>query len=179
MLFLFDVLSLSLFLFYVKFESSFRCINAIINAGRSSSSFSLQSMSSLGCKGLWFVVSFLVPSSGHWSYSLVRFKYSPKYLTKRTSPSVFPLMRFLLYSLVSSCFLILLRLSFLMFSFFRLFEVVCFQYSQILVTCKFPFFRVFWLCLDLVVFWFSLLSYFPCLIPSLSCLYILTADIRV
>ena len=48
----------------------------------------------------WFIFS---------SSSLVLFKNSPDYLTKRTALAFILLMRFLLYSLVSSSFLVLLR----------------------------------------------------------------------
>ena len=59
---------------------------------------------------------FLVLWSICWS-SLIHFKNGSKYLTKWTAHVFIPFMKFLLYSLVSSRFLILVRYSFLIFSF--------------------------------------------------------------
>ena len=71
------------------------------------------STSSLGCKALCMVISFLVLCSICLSSSLVHFKNGPEYLMMRTEP----LIRFLLESFVSSSFLVLLRYSFSIFSF--------------------------------------------------------------
>ena len=61
-----------------------------------------------------------------------------------------PLMRFVLYSLILSSFLVLLRNSFYNFFFhLDLFDGIRFQYSQVLVS--FFFRRVFWFFLDSVV----------------------------
>ena len=77
-------------LFYVVIESSYRCINAFFNVGESSSFFFLDtyslSMSSLTCKALCIVMSFLVLWSICFSSSLVHFKNDPE-----NSPSVYPL----------------------------------------------------------------------------------------
>ena len=57
---------------------------------------------------------------------------------KRGSSLFIPLMRFLLYNLVLSSFLILLRYSFKVFSYlFCLFDRVCIQYSQIFLSLPF------------------------------------------
>ena len=60
-------------------------------------------------------MSFLVLRSTCWS-SLVHFKNCPKYLIRGTAQVFIPLMRFLL-CLISSSFLVLMRYSFLIFSF--------------------------------------------------------------
>ena len=107
---------------YIVFESSCRCINAVFNAGKSSSSFLIRhfflllSTSFLGCKDLYIVISFLVLWSIHWN-SCLTFRNSPEYLTRGTALTIIPLMKFLLYIFVSSSFLVLLRYSFLIFSF--------------------------------------------------------------
>ena len=49
------------------------------------------------------------------SFSLVHFKKWHEYLTRETAQAFIPLISFLLYSLVSSSFLVLLRYSFLIF----------------------------------------------------------------
>ena len=62
-------------------------------------------------------MSFLVLWSICLSSSFVHFKNGPKYLTRRTVQVFIPLMRFLLYTLLSSSFPILLKYSFWIFSF--------------------------------------------------------------
>ena len=133
MAFLFAIISLSL-----QFFSSNRRINAIFNA----SVFFLLlflwhitlSPSFLGCKVLCIVMYFLVLCSICWSSFLVHFKICPKYLTRGTAQVFTPLTRFLLYSLVSSSFLVLQKYSFLFFLFYlHLFDGICFWYSQVLV----------------------------------------------
>ena len=129
--------------FYVVFESLYRCINAIFNASKSSSPFFFDTYSlsttSLWCKALCMVFSFLVLWSICWSSSLVQFKNGPKCLTRRTAQVFILFIRFLPYSLVSSSFLILQRYSFLI-SFFHLhlFDCICFQYSYVFVSFLFP-----------------------------------------
>ena len=71
--------------------------------------------SSLGCKALCMVISFLVLWSICLSSSLVHSKNTPEYLMRMTARVFIPLMRFLLFSLVSSSFLVPLRYSFLFF----------------------------------------------------------------
>ena len=66
------------------------------------------SKSSLGSKAICVVTSFLVLWSICWSSSLVHFKNGPDYLTRGTSHVFISLMRFLLCSLVSRIFPILL-----------------------------------------------------------------------
>ena len=92
------------------------------------------SISSLGCKALCIVLSFLVFVSICWNSSLVHFKNGPKYLTRRTAQLFILFIRFLPYSFVSSSFLILLRY-FKKFFLFHLclFDGVCLQYSLIFV----------------------------------------------
>ena len=60
------------------------------------------------------------------------FKNDPEYLPRGTTQAFNPLIRFLLYSLVSSSFLVLLRYSFLIFSFISTSLIVsassCYKY---------------------------------------------------
>ena len=91
-----------------------------------------------------------------------------------------PLIRFLLYSLVLSCFIILLRYSFLNFFFhIHLFDGVAFQYSQVFVRFLFSkhsdFILVWYSCsFHCVVSHFSLLAWhiFLCHIQSLCSDYV-------
>ena len=125
---------------YVVLEFLYRCIDDILNSGESSSSFfnthSL-STSSLECKVLWMVLSFLLLWSICLISPLVHFKNSPEYVTKMIVQA-FISLRFLLYSLVSRN-VILLRYSLLIFFFFllHLFDGICIQYSQVLVIFLF------------------------------------------
>ena len=77
------------------------------------------STSSLGCNAICKITNFLL-----WficlSYSLVHFKNSPEYVMRGTVPVFIPLISFLLYSFVSSSFLVLLNESFLIFFFLLL-----------------------------------------------------------
>ena len=73
--------------------------------------------SSLGCYAFCMIISFLVLWSICLCSSLVHFKKSPEYLTRGTAQVFIPLIRFLLDSFVSSSLLVLLRNSFLIFSF--------------------------------------------------------------
>ena len=75
----------------------------------------LISFTSLGCKCLHIVISFLVVWSIHLTFSLIYFKNDPKYLISRTVLVFIPLMRFLQHTLLSRCFLVLKRYSFLIF----------------------------------------------------------------
>ena len=148
------------------------------------------SISSLGRKALCIVMSFHVL----WSICgscLFNLKNGPEYLTKGTVQLFIPFIRFLLYSLVSSSFLILLKYSFLIliFSFISaFFDGVRFQYSQIFVSFLFSEFSDFsWFCSSIpssfAVFRFLFLTwhifqYFSNSIP-ISWFYILTACSRV
>ena len=67
------------------------------------------SISSLECKGLCIVMSFLVLWSICWSSSLVHFKNGPEDLTLGTTQVFISLMRLQLESWVFSSFLVLLR----------------------------------------------------------------------
>ena len=70
------------------------------------------SMSSLGCNALCMVISFLVLWSICLSSSLVHLRKGPEYLTRSTAQVFISLIRFMLWSFVSSIFLVLLRYSF-------------------------------------------------------------------
>ena len=98
---------------YVVFESLYRCVNAVFDAGKSSflDTYNL-STSSLGCSALCMVISFLVLWSICLSSSLVHFKKGPGYLMRATAQVFIPFIRFLLVSFVSSNFLVLLQYSF-------------------------------------------------------------------
>ena len=79
------------------------------------------SMSSLRYKALCIDIKFLVLWPICLNSSLVYFKNGSAYLTRMTAQVFISLMRFLLLSLVSRSFLILLRYSFLIFSFILLY----------------------------------------------------------
>ena len=102
--------------------------------------------SSLGCKTLCIIISFLVLWSICWSSFLVHFKNCPE---RGTAQLFIILMRFLHCSLVSISFLVLLRYSFLILSFISAYLMV--PASIFPSTCKFPF---------LWAFWFFLIWYF-------------------
>ena len=102
---------------YVVFLLLYRCINAILNADKSSSSFFSRKIQSVrviygGCKARWIVMSFLVLWFIFFSSSLILFKNGPEYLMRWTAQEFISLMRFLSCSFVSSSFLVLLRHSF-------------------------------------------------------------------
>ena len=71
---------------------------------------------SLRCNALCMVISLLVLWSICLSSSLVHFKNGPEYLTRSSAKVFISLIRFLLYILISSIFLALLRYPFLIFS---------------------------------------------------------------
>ena len=105
--------------FNVILKSFYWCVYTVLNTDEFFFSFSwyIQSTSSLKCKDLSIVINFLVLWSIYLSSSLVYFKNGPKYLTKSTTLVFTPLMRFLPQNLVSRRFLVLLRYSFLIYSF--------------------------------------------------------------
>ena len=80
-------------LFYVVFESLYRCVNAVFNAASPLSPSLLDthslSTSSLGCNTLGMIISFLVLLSICLSSSLVHFTNGPEYIT-RGPPSIYP-----------------------------------------------------------------------------------------
>ena len=139
------------------------------------------STSSLWCMTLCIVISFLIP----WSIclsSLVHFKNGPEYLTREIAQVFIPFIRFLLYSLVSSSFLVPLKF---------------FLTSSLVWWCLFPIFpSIVYVSFSLSVLIFSWLGssilsvirrfplfiismvHFLCQIPSLCPDYILTAYIR-
>ena len=75
------------------------------------------STSSLGCKALCIVISFLVLWPICLSSHLVHLRKGPEYPTSGTAQVFIPLIRFLILCFVSSSFLVLLRYSFWIFSF--------------------------------------------------------------
>ena len=96
------------------------------------------SMSSPGCKAVCMVISFLVLRFICLSSSLVHFKNGPESLTRETVQVFIRLMKFLLCSLVLSCFPRSPEILFCYFFFhFHFFEGVRFQYSQVLVSYLF------------------------------------------
>ena len=112
---------------YVVFESLYRYINAILNGSKSPSSFFswyIQSVSSLGCRVLRIVMSFLVFWSICWSSSLIHFKNSPEYLTRGTAQVFISLLRLLLCSLVLSSFLVFWGILLLNFFHLHMFIII-------------------------------------------------------
>ena len=111
------------------------------------------------------------------SSSLVNFKNGPDYLTWSTAQVFIPSIRFLLYSFVSRSFLVLLRYSFLIFSFIFACLMVSASKMPKYLWVSFSPSSVFKSYLDLVVPFhpsgvvccFSLLAWriFLCQIPSL------------
>ena len=106
------------------------------------------STSSLGGKILCILMNFLVLWSISWSSSLLYFKNGPEYLTRGTTKVFIPSMRFLLFSFVSSSFLVLLTYSFF-FSFNSAYLIM--SARSITIICRFPFLQAFWFFLGLVV----------------------------
>ena len=100
----------------------------------------ISTTSSLGCKTLCMVFSFLVLCSICLSSSLVHFKKGPEYLTRGKAQVFIPLMRFLFYSLLTSSFLVLLRYFLKTFSFISTCFCVKLKYSQVFE--RFLFYRV-------------------------------------
>ena len=108
------------------------------------------STSSLRCNALCIVKSFLVLMSICLSSSLVHFREGPEYLTKGIAQAFIPFYKaFLLDNFVLGSFLVLLRYSFLIFSF--IFTCLMVSASRYPGICRFPFLQVFQSCLDLVV----------------------------
>ena len=103
-------------LFYIVFLAVESTISWMLASPRLPSLLDTYNMytSYLGC----IVMSFLVLWFICLNSSLVHFKNGPKYLMWRTASVFILLMRFLLCSLVSSGFLVLLRVFFLGFFFF-------------------------------------------------------------
>ena len=77
-----------------------------------------RSTSSLGCNSLYIVNRFLVLLSICLSSYLVHFRKGPEYLTGDSAQVFIPLIRFLLDSFILCSFLVLLRYSFWILSFF-------------------------------------------------------------
>ena len=74
-------------------------------------------MSSLRSNAFCIVIKFLVCCSVFLSFFLVLFKNGPEYHTRETTQVFIPFMIFLLQSLISNNFLVLLKYYFLIFSF--------------------------------------------------------------
>ena len=139
----FDSLISHFWLFLCCLLSSFRCIDVIytLPATYLSPSFldtySLFS-STLRCKALCIVISFLVLWSICWNSFLIHFKNDSVYFTRGTTQVIIPLIKFLLYRLVLISFLVLFRYSFLiLFIHFRFFGGVRFQYYPVIVSFLF------------------------------------------
>ena len=94
------------------------------------------SMSSFGCKTLCIIISFLILRFIYRSSFPIHFKNGPKYLIRQTVQVFIFFMRILLQNLVLRSFLVCLRYTFFSFHLF-LFDGVCFQYFQILVSFLF------------------------------------------
>ena len=136
--------------------------------------FSSLSVSSFRCKAL--CINFLVLWSICLSSSIVHLKNGSEYLTRRTAQAFFPLMRFLLQSLVSWRFFICLRYTFLFFSFIStclmILLLLLFYTLQIFHTSfnksvtasllsSSKLFKVFLLILTVLWFWYFLLKTVP------------------
>ena len=114
------------------------------------------STSSLGCKALCIVTSFLVLWFIWWSSFLVLFKNGPEYLTWEIVLVFIYLLIFLLCCLVSSSFFVLLRVK-KKFLPFYLFNGVRFQYTQVFVSFRFSVHSVF-------IYWFVVLILPSCVV---------------
>ena len=126
------------------------------------------SVSFLGSKALYIVISFVV----HWSVcpssSLVYFKNGSVYLTRETISVFIPLIRFLLQNLVSRCFLVRLKYFFFLSSPF----VWWCPFLIFPSKCNFPFLQTFWFYLHLAVIFLPLFLFFPLFIISMAHFYI-------
>ena len=112
-LFLVNEISLSLFCFLYSLRNVVSALSSVLISPLTLfflDTYKL-SLSSLGCKTLCINMSFLVLWPICWSFSFIHFKY----LTRGTGKMFISLMRLLLWSLVSSSFLFLLRYTFLTF----------------------------------------------------------------
>ena len=134
------------------------------------------SMSSVGCKALYMVISFFDPFVEILPESISRLISS---ILQGRQPRL-PLMKFLLQSLVSRSFLVRQRYSFYFSLHFPLLNCVCFQYSHVLISFLLFSCSDFLLILFLplfVFFHFSLLAWhiFLCQIPFLypDCIFLL------
>ena len=107
-------------------------------------------MSFLGCKALCIIMSFFVLWSICWGSSMGHFKNIHEYLTRGTAQVFIPLMGFLLRSLVSSSFLVLLFKFFLSSLHLWLCPLPIFP-SICKFSCSLSILRAFWFCLDLAV----------------------------
>ena len=115
---------------------------------------------SLGCKALCIVMSFLVLLSICLSSSLVHFKNGPMYLTRGTIQVFIPLIRFLLCSLFRRVFSFSWGIFYNVFFHLCLFDGVRSQYSQVFgFPGYFDFFFLIWL------------FYSICQLPFLYCFW--------
>ena len=98
----------------VVFKLLYWCLSTLFNTCKSSFSFFFDtyslSTSSLGCNVLCTVINFFVLWSNCFSFSLVPFMNGPEYLMRGTVQVFIPLIRFLLYSFISSIIIIMLKL---------------------------------------------------------------------
>ena len=145
--------------FYSVFEL-YQCVNAIFNTDKSSSHTFLNtyrlSTSSLGCKALCMVISFLIPGSFVWNFLWFTLRRISSIL-RGVQPSYLPL-------LWGSCNVICSQVGFsfswdtliYFFFHFHLFDDISFQYSQVFV----------WFLFSVGSDFFSR---FGCSIPSVMC----------
>ena len=127
--FLFFLIILFLLLFAVSnpsflnviLETLCCCINAVLNVDESSFFFFFMK-NIIGRYHLSNVVTYLITTNFHF---IVLFKNSTEYLTKRSTQMFIPLIRFLLQSLASSSFVVLLSYFFLISSFIFLCLIMC------------------------------------------------------
>ena len=89
----------------------------------------------LGCKALCIVLYSLIFWSICLCNSLLHFKNDPDYLTRKNTRMFIPLIRVLQQSLVLTSFLVLLRYSFLIFSFIS----TCLMMSAFNITHTYEF----------------------------------------
>ena len=125
------------------------------------STYSL-SMSSLGCKILWIVITFLAQWFIWLSSTFVRFKNGPEYLA-RGDCEIVNLFKISVAKL-SRCSEVIVSYFFLHL---RLFRYVRFSPPIFLSTWNFTFLQAFWFFLDLTVL-FLPLFFFPLFIISMA-----------
>ena len=143
-LYLVAAIILSLLFFYVVFESLCRYIDTSFNTGESSSylfSFLTYTVCLHHFSDVRLYASSLVFLSWSicWRSSLVHFMDGPEYFTRGWTAQVFIfLIRCLLYSLVSSSFLVLQRYSLnIFFLHLRLFGGIRFYYTHVIISLLF------------------------------------------
>ena len=129
----------------------------------------IQSISSLGYKALCIVIYFLIPWSICLSSSLAYFKNGPEYVTKGTAQVFICLMVLLLQTCRFAKFFIYPSEG--LFYYFYLISACLWQPLPVFLnSCNFPFFKAFWVFLDLVALLFTLFLFFIISIADFSML---------